>query len=489
MGNADPPARRTVHQRASDGVTGPRSPITRPAIPNANSWQIPSHVMSTITHATHFHGLEDEDAPGHLSRFVRICDTFNITGVSEDDIYLGLFPFSLSGRASAWLDNLPDNSITTWKDLQAKFYKKYYPPSNAARLRDQIHSFRMDPDRGCCPRLHGQRDQGAEASMLSGVNCAGEATTLVISRSIIQSRSGNNPPGFNGRQQYQQNGRGEIGPTTGSSVDTTLIKEMLETQTQLLAHLVQQDRDARQRLDSHDTLLKNQQSAFHDMQRMVEDMAKSLKDRQGGPSSTSNTSLMAMSVRSVEKKEVVEDDSHSILCNIPSPEEVKKIDWRARFAEIYAKMAEEHVDKEKVAEVPAKEAEEKKKRAETHTPEIDPTCVPYPARLLPFKQAREHSHFLDWIKQLKVNLPLIETLRRMPKYGKFLKDLLSNKKKLEEVSKVSLSEQCSAVVQNKLPEKLEDSGRFTIPCLLGSLPLHHVLDDLGASINLMPFLV
>ncbi|KAI3808178.1 hypothetical protein L1987_24124 [Smallanthus sonchifolius] len=48
-------------------------------------------------------------------------------------------------------------------------------------------------------------------------------------------------------------------------------------------------------------------------------------------------------------------------------------------------------------------------------------------------------------KQLKVNLPFIEVLQHMPKYGKFLKDLLSTKKKLEGISKVSLSEQCSAV--------------------------------------------
>ncbi|KAI3819519.1 hypothetical protein L1987_13359 [Smallanthus sonchifolius] len=89
--------------------------------------------------------------------------------------------------------------------------------------------------------------------------------------------------------------------------------------------------------------------------------------------------------------------------------------------------------------------------------------------------------------QLKVNLPFIEVLQHMPKYDKFLKDLLSNKKKLEWISKVSLSEQCSAMVQNQLPEKLPDSGRFTIPCLLGSLPLNHALADLGASINLMPY--
>ncbi|KAI3682895.1 hypothetical protein L1987_83248 [Smallanthus sonchifolius] len=146
MGDVDPRARRKVHQRASDGVTGARSSITRPAIPNVNSWQIPSHVMSKITHATQFHGFEDEDVPGHLPHFVCICDTFNIMDVSGDAIYLRVFPFSLSGHVSTWLDTLLDNSITTWEDLQAKFYKKYFPPSKAARLRDQIHSFRMDPD-------------------------------------------------------------------------------------------------------------------------------------------------------------------------------------------------------------------------------------------------------------------------------------------------------------------------------------------------------
>ncbi|KAK1428007.1 hypothetical protein QVD17_16822 [Tagetes erecta] len=122
MGDQNP--RLTVHQQASDGITGSRSAITRPAISNTNNWQIPSYVMSTITSAVQFHGLDDEDATGHLSRFVRICDTFNITVVTGDAVYLRLFPFSLSGRASTWLDSLPQDSITTWDDLQSKFLKK-----------------------------------------------------------------------------------------------------------------------------------------------------------------------------------------------------------------------------------------------------------------------------------------------------------------------------------------------------------------------------
>ncbi|KAK9050876.1 hypothetical protein SSX86_030154 [Deinandra increscens subsp. villosa] len=77
----------------------------------------------------------------------------------------------------------------------------------------------------------------------------------------------------------------------------------------------------------------------------------------------------------------------------------------------------------------------------------------------------------------------------MPKYAKFLKDLLTNKRKLEELSTVTLNEECSAVLQNKLPQKMKDPGSFTIPCSIGSLSVSNALADLGASINLMPYSV
>ncbi|XP_022004399.1 uncharacterized protein LOC110901958 [Helianthus annuus] len=75
----------------------------------------------------------------------------------------------------------------------------------------------------------------------------------------------------------------------------------------------------------------------------------------------------------------------------------------------------------------------------------------------------------------------------MPKYAKFLKDLLRNKEKLGDLSNVPLNGGCSAVVLNKLPEKLTDAAIFIIPCLFGSNTNTRALADLGASINLMPF--
>ncbi|KAI3732678.1 hypothetical protein L1987_63885 [Smallanthus sonchifolius] len=94
----------TVHQRACDGFTGARSSITRPAVTNARNWRIPSHVMNTISNSTQLHGLEDEDAQGHLSRFMRVCDTFRIYGATDDAILLCLSrSLSLVALPLAWI--------------------------------------------------------------------------------------------------------------------------------------------------------------------------------------------------------------------------------------------------------------------------------------------------------------------------------------------------------------------------------------------------
>ncbi|KAK5839128.1 hypothetical protein PVK06_007892 [Gossypium arboreum] len=75
----------------------------------------------------------------------------------------------------------------------------------------------------------------------------------------------------------------------------------------------------------------------------------------------------------------------------------------------------------------------------------------------------------------------------MPNSTKFLKELLSNKRKLDATSHVELNAVCSAILKNELPNKLKDPGSFTIPCLIGSLSVNNALADLGTSINVMPY--
>ncbi|GKD04862.1 retrovirus-related pol polyprotein from transposon TNT 1-94 [Tanacetum coccineum] len=57
----------------------------------------------------------------------------------------------------------------------------------------------------------------------------------------------------------------------------------------------------------------------------------------------------------------------------------------------------------------------------------------------------------------------------------------------EQESTVRFNARCSAVLQNQLPAKEKDLGSFILPCLIGSLNASDALDDLGASIRVMPF--
>ncbi|XP_062114067.1 uncharacterized protein LOC133825091 [Humulus lupulus] len=60
---------------------------------------------------------------------------------------------------------------------------------------------------------------------------------------------------------------------------------------------------------------------------------------------------------------------------------------------------------------------------------------------------------------------------------------------MEDYETVALAEECSTIIQKKLPQKLRDSGSFTIPCTIGNFHYERNLCDLGASINLMPLSV
>ncbi|GJW73000.1 reverse transcriptase domain-containing protein [Tanacetum coccineum] len=78
--------------------------------------------------------------------------------------------------------------------------------------------------------------------------------------------------------------------------------------------------------------------------------------------------------------------------------------------------------------------------------------------------------------------PLVPT----PDFNKWLSSLLRNKEKLEEIAIMTVNAECSAIIMNKVPEKLEDPGKFLIPCALQELNRTSALADSGASINLSP---
>ena len=70
-----------------------------------------------------------------------------------------------------------------------------------------------------------------------------------------------------------------------------------------------------------------------------------------------------------------------------------------------------------------------------------------------------------------------------------MKDLCTIKRGLGFEKKAFLTEHVSALIQSKYPAKYKDPGSPTIPVNIGGSCINKALLDLGASVNLMPFLV
>ncbi|GJW26355.1 reverse transcriptase domain-containing protein, partial [Tanacetum coccineum] len=119
--------------------------------------------------------------------------------------------------------------------------------------------------------------------------------------------------------------------------------------------------------------------------------------------------------------------------------------------------------------------------------------IPYPSRRnnerLREKANDQIEKFYKIFQDMSFEISFTDALILMPKFASTLKALIGNKEKLSEMAKTPLNEHCSAVILNKLPEKLGDPGKFLIQCDFPGMDECLALADLGASINLMPLSV
>ena len=90
---------------------------------------------------------------------------------------------------------------------------------------------------------------------------------------------------------------------------------------------------------------------------------------------------------------------------------------------------------------------------------------------------------------MKVNIPLLDMIKKVPTYAKFLKNMCIVKKGLGIEKKAFITEQVSTIIQSKTPVKYKDQGSPTISVNIGGTCIDKALLDLGASVNLLPYSV
>nr|GEU81850.1 hypothetical protein [Tanacetum cinerariifolium] len=346
----------------------------------------------------------------------------------------------LKHRAARWwLEKEPPRSIHTWEDLVSKFINEFFPPSRTTNLRNEISSFQQRFDESFHEAWDRYKDLLRE--------CAHHGFTELNQLDTFYNA---------------------LNPADQDSLNAAAGGNMLERRTQDVLTIIE-NKSKIAKL----THAVNQQTSV-----VTTTMTAILKQFQATPPPAS--------VKSVEEICVTCGGAHpyyqclaaggntfpELRDNIRDTfQQPQLITIRGKLNAITTRSGIFLDGPTVPTPPPFINPEEDKRVEETLT---DPDLSEYTIKVPP--------------PPLHINITLADALILMPKYQKMLKALLSNKEKFQELANTLLNENCSAVILKKLPEKLRDPGKFLIPCGFSELKCK-ALDNLGASINLMPLSV
>jgi len=118
-----------------------------------------------------------------------------------------------------------------------------------------------------------------------------------------------------------------------------------------------------------------------------------------------------------------------------------------------------------------------------------PKVLPFPHAMTKQRKVNHNSEIFETFKHVRINIPLLDAIKQVPSYAKFLNDLCTVKRKLNVKKKAFLAEHVSVILQNNNALKYKDLGCPTISCFIGEHKIKKDLLDLGASMNLLPYSV
>ncbi|XP_075088087.1 uncharacterized protein LOC107777215 [Nicotiana tabacum] len=251
-----------------------------------------------------------------------------------------------------------------------------------------------------------------------------------------------------------------------------------------------------ERVDAHDSTIKNieMQMGQNSMSLNNRPHGTLPTDIQVNPKDQVPKQLMAVSLRNgsdldIEQERAREAKEAETLISVPI-----ELDESTKLTEVtvHPDQKESNIQMEtekeaKIAQEPVVDVAADKDRSQMIGKKRP--HAPFPQRLAKYQKEEQYKKFLEMLKQIQVNIPLIDALKEMLGYAKMMKDLVSRKFNFQDLATVTLTQTCSAVVTRPIAEKLSDLGSFTIPCTIGDFAFAKALCDLGANINLMPLAI
>ncbi|XP_045810252.1 uncharacterized protein LOC123904661 [Trifolium pratense] len=261
----------------------------------------------------------------------------------------------------------------------------------------------------------------------------------------------------NRQRQYESYSQPPVQQTQNSNLEEAL-RSFIEMQTK-------QNQQQNQFVQETQVYQRGNDAVLRNLETQIGQIAKEMANNKNqGGSFTANTEPnpkeQCKSITTRSGKEV----GKGIGDNLRKEEEVMR-----------------RADEEEVGE--KKEVEVRKEKSSL------PQHLPYPHAPSKKDKERQYARFLDIFKKLQINIPFSEALEQMPTYAKFMKEILTKKRRYNDDEVIQLDASCSAIIQRTLPTKEKDPGRVTLPVTIGNVNVGKALIDLGSSINLIPLSV
>ncbi|KAJ1288524.1 hypothetical protein BS78_02G095400 [Paspalum vaginatum] len=430
---------------------------TGPKVQVGENFELKPGVIHTVQ-AIPFCELAMEDANSHVQQFLEICSTFTMKGTSPDAVKLRLFPFSL--------------------------VRKYFPLGKTNALRNKISSFQQLTNEinffhGLNRAAQEHLDAAAGGSFLSlSVIAAKEhVKNMTTNQGWKEERSSTRSRGVHHLDSIDMLAAKmdlilkKLGDTPETAPVQALDSRMNCAVCESTGHLgnsCSKTQPEGANFISNNPNFNNgnhPQPGWNSMPHIpYPGQAAGLP---GQPEPPSKEHINAVTTRGGKS---TQDPPHpSSTPNSAGKEQKKKIT--------------EHEEKDDTKSTPR--TEEKIAPKTLPYEFYDTMVLPFPPRNKKAAANEQYSKFVEVIKKLYVNIPLLDAVQ-VPTYAKYMKDILNNKKPLPSTKIVHMTEECSAAILNQPPQKKKDPGSPTIPCSIGNQVFNEALCDLRASISVMP---
>ena len=129
------PERVTLESLSAPNLGQQTNAVTFPALPSGTGFELKTGVVQLLPK---FSGLATEDPIQHLDEFLEVCSSMKPSDITDEQMRLRAFAFSLKDLARDWYHSLVPGSVNTWVDLKKAFLQKFFPIIKENQLKKKI---------------------------------------------------------------------------------------------------------------------------------------------------------------------------------------------------------------------------------------------------------------------------------------------------------------------------------------------------------------